>query len=643
MKVFDVSGYFNSMPVNNCGPKRIEVIYLLVLSVLALLLGFYGLGDVGLHGDEETMGMPVRSIVATGVPLLPSEMFYSRGLSQLYLMALSVNVFGESEWSLRLPSVLIASLIPIVSWLLGRRFLGPIGTFFFVLTMVLLPENIEASQTARFYLFYLITVMLFLMLILKWNETQRFKHLLLAVLVFCVGLDYQPLMVFSLAAFAAVAFIDYSNRKLLLSFLGIALCVFGYLAHDAFLDAMYQDSTRLHNIAASGDDAASPASRKSSIVPIVLTFLTSFGLGFALYKSYKKTGLFTGYTAASCVLSAVSAVSGSYSLAVIFLGVCTTFTIRQNLSLRWPLLAFAVLLSSVLFGAHSTGELSLASVAVSAREGTRLLSIWPWIIFLQQFTFGSLIHITLIGAAILLFVRAQKLPFVVALYLLGVVLPITIIGLFEWYPPKRYMYGFVPLFALTTYALAENSFSRVALSSRKGISLLCVFLVVLCISLVRPSTLLKVVGKGCATIINSCEVLPDHRGQASFIQGLGVSEQKIVVAEDVLQQTYYLGAVDYWLLKAEHANQFVRNNKGTLLDIYTGTPTLTNADSLRDLLQSTPRPAIYVVMNPEAQAKDGLSHHLDSDMNEVLSMQNRELVYSGKQGREKIWRYPASN
>lgn len=59
---------------------------------------FWNLGGPGLHGDEETMAMAAMHIVQDGRPILPSGMFYPRGLSELYLMAASVQLFGESEW-----------------------------------------------------------------------------------------------------------------------------------------------------------------------------------------------------------------------------------------------------------------------------------------------------------------------------------------------------------------------------------------------------------------------------------------------------------------------------------------------------------------------------------------------------------------
>ena len=94
-------------------PAAEETVLHWVLLGVVLCIGtfvrFWNLGGPGLHGDEETMAMAAMHIVQNGWPILPSGMFYPRGLSELYLMAASVQIFGESEWAFRLPSALAAS------------------------------------------------------------------------------------------------------------------------------------------------------------------------------------------------------------------------------------------------------------------------------------------------------------------------------------------------------------------------------------------------------------------------------------------------------------------------------------------------------------------------------------------------------
>ncbi|HEY0340426.1 MAG TPA: glycosyltransferase family 39 protein, partial [Steroidobacteraceae bacterium] len=101
-------------------------LWLLALIVLAgTVVRFWGLGAVGLHGDEKTMALQVMNLVEHGAPLMPSGMFYPRAVAQLYLMAGSVLAFGQSEWVLRLPSVLCGVLLIVLTWKVGQRFLTP--------------------------------------------------------------------------------------------------------------------------------------------------------------------------------------------------------------------------------------------------------------------------------------------------------------------------------------------------------------------------------------------------------------------------------------------------------------------------------------------------------------------------------------
>ncbi len=134
---------------------------------------FWGLGSVGLHGDEETMAMPTMHIVEHGSPLLPSGMLYPRAIAQLYMMAASVMAFGESEWSFRLPSVIFGVLTIVLSFYAGRRFLTPAWNLAFTATVALLPEFIVDAQTARMYTFLIACIAGYLILLFRWERTRQ--------------------------------------------------------------------------------------------------------------------------------------------------------------------------------------------------------------------------------------------------------------------------------------------------------------------------------------------------------------------------------------------------------------------------------------------------------------------------------------
>src|ERR1700744_3320797 len=88
---------------------------LAIIVLVGAVVRFWGLGAVGLHGDEKTMALPVMNLVEHGSPLMPSGMFYPRAVAQLHLMAASVLAFGRSEWALRLPSALCGLLLIVLT------------------------------------------------------------------------------------------------------------------------------------------------------------------------------------------------------------------------------------------------------------------------------------------------------------------------------------------------------------------------------------------------------------------------------------------------------------------------------------------------------------------------------------------------
>ena len=173
-------------------------LWLLTLIVLAgAVIRFWGLGAVGLHGDEKTMALPVMNLVEHGSPLMPSGMFYPRAVGQLYLMAASVLAFGQSEWALRLPSALCGVLLIILAWKVGERFLTPLWNLAFTAAVAFLPSFIEDAQTARMYVFLVTCVAGYMALIFAWERSGRVGYLAAAVVTLLVGIQFHTLAIFA--------------------------------------------------------------------------------------------------------------------------------------------------------------------------------------------------------------------------------------------------------------------------------------------------------------------------------------------------------------------------------------------------------------------------------------------------------------
>ncbi|HEX8757725.1 MAG TPA: glycosyltransferase family 39 protein, partial [Steroidobacteraceae bacterium] len=176
--------------------RRALALLALIVAVGALVR-FWGLGNVGLHGDEKTMALPAMHLLQYGTPEMPSGFVYPRAMAQLYLMAGSVLAFGRSAWALRLPSAICGVLLIWLAWLAGRRFLETRWNLAMTAAVALLPAFIVDAQTARMYVFLVAGVTGFMALIFAWERTGRSAYLIAAVLEMAVSLEFHTLSIFA--------------------------------------------------------------------------------------------------------------------------------------------------------------------------------------------------------------------------------------------------------------------------------------------------------------------------------------------------------------------------------------------------------------------------------------------------------------
>jgi hypothetical protein len=156
---------------------------------------------------------------------------------------------------------------------------------------------------------------------------------------------------------------------------------------------------------------------------------------------------------------------------------------------------------------------------------------------------------------------------------------------------------------------------------------------VACVALVDPVSLARTVNSGYATH-------PDHKGAAEFMRSQKLGPRDVVLAEDVLQQTYYLGHVDYWLIAKYVAAQFVRQTQGDRpREIYVNAPVIGTGEELAALLDNPNRGTIYIIGSGEQQV-DGRRYARGLGIQEVLDSGRFNVVYHGRDGLTKIWEAP---
>lgn len=95
---------------------------ILIISLLIIKWYFFNLGTVQLWNDEYSHVFAAKSLITSGKPLLLSGKPYTRALIYTYMVAASYKLFGVSELTSRLPSIIIGFLILIGFFIVSKKF-----------------------------------------------------------------------------------------------------------------------------------------------------------------------------------------------------------------------------------------------------------------------------------------------------------------------------------------------------------------------------------------------------------------------------------------------------------------------------------------------------------------------------------------
>jgi 4-amino-4-deoxy-L-arabinose transferase-like glycosyltransferase len=611
--------------------------YLVLWLILAagVVLRFWGLGNIGLHGDEETMAMPAMAILDTGHPHLPSGMYYARALLNIYLMSGSVWLFGESEWAFRLPSVIVGSFAGLAAFFMGRRFLSPQLNLAFVATITLLPGMIEVSQTARMYVFLVTCLIWFGACLFRWERDQRISSLMLALLVWVLSLHFHTLAIFAAPLFL---FPGLSRRSWTQFIQGGAAFLAGGLLfrlYGRWISSKYpQDEERPPPLEEGSTQSAIEALLSGNKWLAVAIVLTVVALAILLLVKSVRRG---GWVQMAPVLLVVSALLSMavlhYHLGGILLMLGVVFWLRDRALPRSWLIA-AMLLAAVMGGfhlgvLHNTG-LYPGRKVIGAIVGTP--SVWPTLRFLEYSPFAGIVYGGVFLFALCRFANGRPLPMHVLFFAMAVWAPLLILGYFAWWVPPRYAIGQVGFFLMCTVAgLAYVARERnwIADGSRLSGPKLALLAVVTTI-LINPIEFGRTVNPDYTNH-------PDHKGAAEYIKNLDLNPDAILIAEDILQQTYYLGSVDYYLREIDRAHGYAVVQDGRLVDQYTATEVLGTGAELEAVLDAGGERDVYVIGSGE-NFLEGERLFRGRGIAEVLESERLEVVYTGRDAKTKIWK-----
>ena len=611
------------------------------IMLVGVIVRFWGLSGVGLHGDEETMAMAVRHMLIDGTPTLPSGMFYPRGLSQQYLMVASTQMFGMSEWALRMPSAVAGSLLIPLAFLVGRRFLAPTWNAAFVASVAFLPEFVVYSQTARMYIFLLVCLAAAIACVFAWERNGRIGWLALASIALIIGIELHALAAFSSLVLLMPGLVRGDWRRVLYGAGATAFVLFGYLIIDGWVNAQYPVPPSDY-----ASDLPPPTWREG---PRGLSF------GATQYAIVSVAGIIA--LLAALRLSAPVRVRG-WAIAI---GLLAAATICLQLLRFYHLAAFTMLATCVLVLRQADGRftralgvfIAFSAVLAAVQAGllyasgihspTKLVgamvgqpSVWPYVRVSGYSEAAAILCAALACATIFRLARQRPIPDYFFLGVLTIGIPLFVMGLFLWDLPVRYTAGSAIPLILCGFAFAQaairlvlrgtNARTRSLMESAVAIAMLLL--------VVNPVSFARVVNSGY-------ETHPDHKGAAEFIRSQHIVDDDIVIAEDVLQQTYYLGSVDYWLISREVARRFVHRVDGEIRDFYTNSGVIASGAEFEALLEKNRGKRIFVIGSGENQ-EDGRRYMRGFGIFEVLASDRFKVEYIGRDGLTKVWRAVAT-
>ena len=618
-------------------PGRIEMFALLAVLIVGTVFRFWGLGSWGLEGDEKTMAVPTMHLVNFGTPLMPSGMFYPRAIAQLYMMAASVRAFGESEWAFRLPSVLCGIALIAVAYFFGRRFLAPVWNVVFVAVVAFLPGLIADSQEARMYIFLVTCLAGYTALIFEWERSNRTIWLLAAVIVMLIGIQFQVLAVFGSFLLLFPGLLAAEVRKLWRGAVSFVAVVVSFAATSRWIESFYPRALK------TGDTNLTAA--ETHITPLSLLHqgsLLFFGgvLAAALLAVYVARAV-NGRMPAIAVLvllfaGLVCQAALLYHLGLVFI-LAGAILAQRNGGNALPRIAMLFGLSLMLAVGQfillhdATGE----SIRRTLGMMVGLPSIWSFLRAVVYSPAAWLIVCVGLLNALWRLARRQRIPDYWLFFFLAVWLPLFGLGLFGWDVEARYTeFALLPLLVC---ALAASQAFGVAIMRRVGPTRVPavqgLLAVVAAILIVNPVSLAHTVNGGYS-------IHPDHKGAAAFIQSIHPRPGDVIVAEDALQQTYYLGRIDYWLRGMNNAAQFVHMKGGALRDVYTDAPLLGTGAALMALVERRDRGAIYVIGTGEFRGDD-LRLIRSDGIYEVLQQPIFVPVFLGRDGVTQVWKVEA--
>jgi len=194
--------------------KYKHYIILLIIIIFGGFLRFYRLGALPVDGDNAFHFLSAKAILETGFPLMPNGDLYLRSLPLMYLEALSLKIFGISEWSLGLPNALIGTLNILLLYLLvitiwGDKSPAIVTALFFSLS----PWAVAVARMPRMYEPFLMSVMLIWIFFYKWYYLQEKKIIIPLIIISLLSISLHQAAIIPMTCFILPLLLERKPKK----------------------------------------------------------------------------------------------------------------------------------------------------------------------------------------------------------------------------------------------------------------------------------------------------------------------------------------------------------------------------------------------------------------------------------------------
>ncbi len=609
-------------------------------------LRFWGLGTLGLHGDEDVMALATRALVETQSPTLPSGMHYVRALPQLLMMSVSTSVFGDTEWALRLPSALVGSIGIFIAFWLARRFLSVYWALFFAVVFALLPCMIEHSQTARMYGVYVTCIMLFGVTLFWWERTKSIVSFLSSIAAALFAVSFHALAVFSIPLFFFPGLVRRSLPMLLAGGVAFLACVLVERQLSEWIGSQYFPLVERQSPMEDepGGMLAIPIDLASMMVGMLGAALAA-GAALVIARIRKLAVVGTTWLLLAVVCLGFSVTFGvlvQYHLAGLFFLLGTAFFVRAGCSVKVPIALGGLL--AVLFVVHArllwqSPEVQSINDLIESLAGTPYPK--TYLSFSRYSPLGVIIYGLVFSYLAVQFSRGSSVSDHMLFFLMAVFAPLLLMGfLAGQYIPSRYVIGFLPLFLLALLAAVVEVFDRIGdrLPGFPRAAYIAAAIIVL-LAFVNPSDFWYNVNarhEDFPRLTGHRGV--DHKGAAEFVLAQHLDQDDIVIAVDTQQQVYYLGdRIDYYMrsLNTSRNSSFMR--EGRMLNLYTGVPQIWSGSMLRNILSEFRGKQVLVIGSGELEGN--LMRYYGDGIWSTMEAVGFQEVFLGRDGATRVWRY----